>query len=392
MHKIMIISTTGLPNNAPSLRLFNYTYLLKDTMKILYYCNVNIDNSITTVSNLNNFNDYTCLYKNYQYVFISKNFKYRMVNILELFTGYYFKKKIKKYIELENPDYILLYNPLCHILKYIYKLCKQKKITLIIDCTEWYEYYKNDHFISKFYAKSVDKRIRKFDLKVDGIIVISSYLEDYYDRINVNKFKLPPITKSVVKKNSLKINKKICTYAGSPAKKDIIEPMIDAFIDFNLKKINIELHFIGLTEKDLKSQRYIHLSKFGIYFHGKKSHDEVIKLLNNTTFSFLFREKKRYALAGHSTKMAECLSNGVPIIFNNVGGEEKILEEKKCGWMIEKVNKKNIIDILHVINKLSDKEILNYKYNCINTANKIYAYQNYSQDFINFLTEIKSKH
>ena len=76
---------------------------------------------------------------------------------------------------------VILYNPTSRMANRVRQLCKKRKISVVVDVTEWYE-VSHQKKAEKVVAVSVDKRIRKIDKKMDGIISISPYLTNYYEK------------------------------------------------------------------------------------------------------------------------------------------------------------------------------------------------------------------
>lgn len=86
----------------------------------------------------------------------------------------------KKIIEQDKFDSIICYNFPSIPLYKLYKLAKRNKIEILGDVTEWYS-PKGRGILNKI-IKGIDTsiRMRYIHKKLDGLIVISKFLEDYY--------------------------------------------------------------------------------------------------------------------------------------------------------------------------------------------------------------------
>ena len=76
----------------------------------------------------------------------------------------------------------------------------------------------------------------------------------------------------------------------------------------NKEKIRISFDVIGPSENEIVHCVNVNdLDKFGIFVHGRKSHEDVLKIVKETDSSVLLRQNKRYAKAGVSTKFCEAM-------------------------------------------------------------------------------------
>lgn len=370
METIFYVSRSGLPITAPGIRIANLSNLIdKNLYKIHYFCiceEKKEELELADKSYHDKYGNLTLIYQNNTYTYI--NLRNTVIeNYVELFTSSRQFRELLKYIKEINPKIIILYNPTFSLENKLYRKAKQMDIRIFVDVTEWYEYRRNDTFNKRFIAKSVDKRIKKLDQDMDGIIAISQYLVDFYTKKKANVIYIPPIMLECPNVN-VHINEiKECIYAGSPKQKDNIYNVISAVLKLNKNKINIKLKLIGITYEELMSYYRCekeYLSTSGILCYGRLMHKDVIEILKNADFSFLFREPKRYAKAGFSTKLSECISLGIPILCNRVGGAECIIESYNCGWVIDNYEQTSIFNELTKIISYPSKKMEFYRKNC----------------------------
>ena len=284
---------------------------------------------------------------------------------------------------------ILYHHPAIPVLK-IQKYCKKNNIMLVTDTTEWYSLYQlraNKHAvftIADFYL-----RMLYVNRKVGNLIVISSYLRDYYQSnkarviqipiLNINKeYKLPERTWDCLR---------IC-YCGSPAKKDLLEPIVNTVQKTNENGNRVELHIVGVSEIDYcNSHPGVH--NFGDYirFYGRVEHSKAIEILRQCDFSTIIRRDERYAKAGFPTKMVEALSNGVGVIATPCGDIPHYVKNDNNGYLISfKSVELELERLLLYISSLSNVEICRIKKNALITAERCFSPQSYSDRIAGFFS------
>ncbi len=305
---------------------------------------------------------------------------------------------IKKIPDL-SPTHIIAYNFPAIGLGRLITHCRQNKIKIIGDCTEWYQPTGN---LAQKILKSADVylRMRHFHLRLDGLIVISKYLNDFYDSKVKNVINIPPLVDLKQKKwptdfKDSKTDRIEVIYAGSPGagNKDRIDWLI-----MNLSKllqttaINIVISIVGITkEQYLKTFKIKsglqHLDSF-VTFYGRLEHEEVLKKINQAHFCFFLREPTRSNNAGFPTKFAEAISCGTPVLTNSTSNLFEFIAEKKTGFNIEISSFETFADsIMHAFS-LTTEEIKNMKNFCMHS--KMFHFEEYTNDFDSFFNKISN--
>lgn len=220
--------------------------------------------------------------------------------------------------------------------------CKKKRIKLYADCTEWYGML-GDNLIKRC-IKGCDSYIRMniVQPKLDGIITISRYLENYYNG-KVPTIYIPPLTditdlKWKNEKNGTNNNEVQIIYAGRPGKhKDKINRIIDAVATLNNDKV--KLLIVGITREQFLQfypdyLEIIDSMNKNIDFKGVVKHEVAIQLLKQSNYSIFYRDITRVTMAGFPTKFAEAMTCGVPILTNRTSDLEEYLIEGINGFWI----------------------------------------------------------
>jgi hypothetical protein len=185
--------------------------------------------------------------------FIYQGFEYLSTNeisdtkrsILTKIKGLWLRgsKSMKLINNMDNVDIIIGYNTPFIFTKRVLRYCKKKGIKYTSDITEWYSHrdFWGGKFTPLFWMNELNMRF--LQKRVKNKIVISSFLNNYYEQSN--NIILPPLVDLSEQKwlvdNSFSIEA-INThkglriiYAGSPANKDLLGQILEAFF-FNPRR------------------------------------------------------------------------------------------------------------------------------------------------------------
>jgi len=252
---------------------------------------------------------------------------------------------VKRIVEDEynsNLDFIVVYNyPSTALLKLIY-YCKKKNIKLVADVTEWYQPKGNIIFRI---IKGLDSflRMRILHKKMDGIIAISKYLFEYYEKSN--RIQLPPlIDKKSAKWEGIKLSKcniRKIVYVGSPGNglKDRLDRVL-----LSLSRIKDDINEFDFSIVGISKEEY--LNNFGVnsipnnlltnvIFEGRKSHNEAIEIIKAADYSIFLRDNNLVNLAGFPTKFVESITCNTPVLTNSVSNIKDFLKNGELGYLID---------------------------------------------------------
>lgn len=292
-------------------------------------------------------------------------------------------------IELNNIGIVIAYNYPALSLYKLYRYCKKNGIKLMSDCTEWYAAEGNVFFRI---IKGLDSsfRMRVIHPKLDGIIVISRYLYNYYLRKNKNIILVPPLVDlgELKWKQINEKDKSVCSfiYAGSPdgKTKDHLGKIISALIGVK-KEFNFSILGITVEEyNEIWKETPIPFSlKENIKFHGRVSNKEVIKRLKESDFSIFIREENLVTKAGFPTKFVEAISAGTPVLSNKCSNIEDYLIEGFNGFFLDISEVSFLVNSLNLVLDCSRNKIDEMKLNCVK-YNK-FNYLEYKNEFMGLL-------
>jgi glycosyltransferase involved in cell wall biosynthesis len=305
-------------------------------------------------------------------------------------------KFVKEAIEVDldfKPDIIIVYNyPAISLLK-LTKYCKNNKIKLVADITEWY--FPTGSLFFKI-IKGLDSyfRMNYFHKKVDGLIVISKYLEDFYNGVNL--IRLPPlVNKKSEKWNSIVSSKpdfRKLIYVGSIShgQKDRLDIIINSLNRIKERTEKFEFIIIGVTKSEYI--KYFGLESLPesmdefVSFLGRKTHKEVIKYIKESDYSIFLRSENLLNTAGFPTKFVESLACGTPVITNYSSDLDEYLQNGEIGFSLS-ISKEEELDegLFNALNKTKE-ELLKMK-NKSSDFNDFH-YEVYVEELVSFLSKV----
>ncbi len=322
---------------------------------------------------------------------------YRIKYPITLSEWLHYLVSIKSIIDLEKikPSILIAYNYPAFALMRLRKYCTKKNISLMADCTEWYEAKGN--LIYKA-IKGLDVYIRMHFLhpKMDGLIVISEYLLNFYRTKIENLILLPPLVdlsmnKWQMKDNLINENKIVLVYAGSPGggQKDRIDKIIGILSKIK-KTSTIQFIFcvVGITKNEYLEQfkNEILLENIDEYviFEGRLSHIDTLTKIHNADYQIFIRDNNLTNMAGFPTKYVESISCGTPVLTNPSSNIKDYFSPGKTGFLLDTSSnihfENDLLEALKV-NKETIKEMKSY---C--KLSNMFDYNNYLslfEDFIN---------
>ncbi|WP_195269677.1 glycosyltransferase [Eubacterium sp. 1001713B170207_170306_E7] len=340
-HKILYVIRCGLPENAAGLRVYRMARLLqKSGCRVDFLCALPTDtqNAGSVVCAADG--ERTARHQGFQY-FVPKDGSGRLANMLELVRAGRLFKRVRARCEQEGYHTVILYNDPGALTVRLGKYCRKNGIRLIGDVTEWYERRKTGKMGERLMPFLVNRRIQKLDSRyLDGVIAVSHFFYEYYRRRGMKVVFVPPLMEGnrgpfVLKYDYYPYPVVNLVYAGAPGEKDLLSPLAGAVARLNRHGIRLRLDIAGVSEMELENiWKPVDYKKYGIFAHGRLPHREALRLVRRGDFCVLLRQARRYARAGFSTKMAECMSSGTAMICNEVAGPEQLFENGKEGFVI----------------------------------------------------------
>lgn len=382
---ILYIGPIGVKGTALAVHSRNIAAILKT-------CNYNVNFICDYVENENNKYDTSDCYNYFYTKYYIKIPKIGAVeSLIEILLGIKLFCLFKKKAQELNPNFVIFYG--YYGQKKIINYCKKNNIKIVVDRTDWFEASDKNKYLDKFFTRFIaDKSMRKYDFLTDGIISISEYFYYYYRNKGQKTIWLPPVF-SIEERNEFSKSENSVlnlVYAGTLGKKDTVSPVVNCLIKFfNSEKIQIKLNLVGISQEQLSADfGERDWEKLGIYAHGRVTNKKSREIVSKSDFSLLLRQNKRYAKAGFSTKFAESMSLGVPVICTKVGGADTIITDMIDGVHLTDNEAETIQAKINQLLQMSNEEIINIKRNAYNTALEKFSKDNYTDKLYNFINSL----
>lgn len=370
--KILYIGTFELPDkNAAALRVLGNAKAFRESGNEVIFAGVSQegceDNIIKTKYETQGFQTY---------------YRRRPDTLKEWF---FFIDEIKQYIQLieyiKDIDIVIFYNFFSTAMLRINKYCKKRGILCVADITEWYSAKSRKFPVNVI--KGIDNEIRMKIIQkhLDGLIVISKYLYEYYKDCK-NVIQIPPLVDIDDEKwsgSGKKVRKELLlAYVGVPAKKDKFDVLIKALIQTKRK---VRLDVVGVTYEEFISMcpqyQGVNLEEYQIFFHGKLPHRQALEFVKDANYNVFFREVNRVSMAGFPTKFVESISSGTPVITNKTSNLEDYIDNEN-GILIEEVTEETVRETV---------ENLPYT---MSVMRDTFSYKKYTEVFFHWLKHIES--
>lgn len=402
MEKIIYIGNFSFPlGNAAGKRVYGNGKLLRDIGYEVIY--VGLDANISRSSKLIETRSIYDGFEFYNFPYPSSycswlNYHKRFEEFKSFIFDRFILKEIKMIIYYGSPSISLFISKLI-------RFSKANRIILISDCVDWLSYKTNNLLFDL--VKWFDNYYQKAYLnkRVNGLIVISKYLQNYYARYGLISIIIPPLS-TLDSNNSVTIPDTLKTkeivYAGLPFRKNIqvrnlknlkdrIDKMIILLYHSNKMGANFTLNLYGFTKEELLSAIPIlkpYVDELGdcIKFYGQKSNLLVTEKIAQSDFVMLIRDVNRSTSAGFPTKISESIVCGTPVITNRTSDIDSYIIENKNGFFIEnEINDSSIRTIVEILNldiRVIKREIGNYN---------PFSYSRYYLKVQNFINDLYRK-
>ena len=239
---------------------------------------------------------------------------------------------------------IVLYNSPYTIITRAAKLTKSLGIKLVYDYPEWCDVTQGS--LPKLIIKRLDTQlIRKLmPKKVDGLIVISSFMQNHYKDFAKPIVKLTPmvdvkdpIWHAEPYKSSHPIS--FCFAGTIDAEKDYLHMIVKAFLGVTNSSVGLDI--IGVAQEDFRAMYPEILPEKApenITFFGRLSHTETISHVLGTDYYIFVRPKDLRNTAGFPTKFTEAATVGAPIITTDVSDVKEFIGKSVKGYIIPELS------------------------------------------------------
>jgi glycosyltransferase involved in cell wall biosynthesis len=227
----------------------------------------------------------------------------------------------------DSIDAVILYNGHSGYHGRLYEVVKERGIPLVVDRTEWYDPGSCVGGRFGLFRWDVEATLRHWAPKADGVIAISSYLENYFRSRGCAVLRVPPLVDlqeakwpAQEKKQESGAELKLA-FAGHAGKKDYLVNAVRGLGLIGDAAKSVRFVLMGPTRDELAANlgadaTLLEKFKDRMEFVGRLPHSQALDRVAQCNFSILLRPDARYAQAGFPTKFVESMACGVPVLGN----------------------------------------------------------------------------
>lgn len=309
-------------------------------------------------------------------------------------------KKTVQWIESlsPQPDAILVYGTPFGYLRRLLPLAKKMRVPLLLDVVEWYD---PSHLPGGKYGPvslAFEYSMRYLATKADGALVISRYLESYFNAKHIPTLRVPPLFSSMDCRpkqfRELDGWLHLC-YAGTPGKKDKLEVILHAVTSLSIINKGIELHLVGVDNKELVTLMDDYGlkipsvdAKIKITTHGRVDNLIAKSIVASCDFTVLLRDQARYSLAGFPSKVAESLILGTPVISNLSSNLDEVFVNGKNSILLEYPNTTSLVDAINEAINIDSNDLSIMKVSSRVVGVRLFDLKNYAKSLNDFIKQL----
>lgn len=280
-------------------------------------------------------------------------------------------------------DILWLYTAELPLIRGVRRYAAARGLTLGACVVEWYTAYPSESITEKWKYHRYKKVYKKEFTKIQNLLPISSWLNDYYSKFNVHTMVLPMMTEVKPLKRTFKPSEKLqFIYPGGKSNKDDIAMLLAALSETG-KNYKYEIHLTGINQdrevflsqypKEVQQEMRKHL-----LLHGWLSYDELENLYYEMDFLVLLRQKSETTLANFPSKIPETMGYGIIPIVNNIGDYGTLLYKAfNKELLLEQYSEVECIKCLQKVFRMQPKDITQLKNNVYQIASDKFDYHNF---------------
>ncbi len=251
-------------------------------------------------------------------------------------------RKFEQFVQRERLDAVILYGSMGFPYRNIVRICRERGITCLVQLDEDHKF--RPRFLTQPHFWDQELYRPRLMRKIDGIIGISRFWEEYASERGLPSLRVPAIGDVEPTAESLAERKPhdgfILTFLGLIAPRDMPATMLGGIRLAAQRGLDIRVVFVGRVEKLGTGRNVIRevqddpILKDRVTFTGFVSYEEVRQRLAETDALVLIRPDTREVDACFPTRLPEYLLTGNPVILSTAGDMPLYFEHRKNAWLM----------------------------------------------------------
>ncbi|MGB6006480.1 glycosyltransferase [Castellaniella sp.] len=236
------------------------------------------------------------------------------------------------------PKYVILYGGNIQFAWRLLDWCHKRDVKLIGDVVEWYD---PRHMVGGVLGPiNIGDKLafHRVYPRFDGIIAISSLLENHFLAKGCKVIRVPPtidISKFKIEKPLKRDSGQIeLVYTGTPGKKDLLSSIMAGVLQANARcheNNKFVLNVLGPSAEQVRGMLDTEQLPSCIRALGRVPQVDVAQHVQRADFSVLLRPPSRSSKAGFPTKFVESFANGTPVVCNLTSDIGEYLQDGQNG-------------------------------------------------------------
>lgn len=300
-------------------------------------------------------------------------------------------KPLKEVLALQyNVAAVIVYNHPSISTYKIKQFCHLKGIKVYADCTEWFD---PEGLSVHNLIKKMDTwyRMRHVNIKLDGVIAISSFLQRFYEEKGVKTICVPPLIDLSQEKWQIKESDQYgehegvrLAYVGNPGAgtKDKLAMIIKAlaFIHQTHPEVLFSLNIIGMNQEQFNDVFKTDITGCDfVSFLGRRPNVEALSHIKQSDYTIFLRENNLICTAGFPTKFSESIACGTPVLTNPSSDLERYIKNGKNGFAMDITTDDSLAESLYKALTVDKSQINNMKQFC--REERTFDYHSFVSEF-----------
>lgn len=227
--------------------------------------------------------------------------------------------------------------------------------------------------------------------KFKNIIFISEYNKKIFrskENLNYSQIIYNPVNSSFFKTDISKRDISSIIYVGKISYRKNLKLILQALKKLKENNIKYKLNIVGGFDDDRYMNEILAYNKKelleeDVLFYGWLNQDELLKLYNQSSIFILPSLQETLPVS-----IEEAMAAGAVVVSSDVGGVSEMFEDKKSGFLFEKGNVEQLIEILESLYNNKDR-IIKISKEARNEALKKYEPNAIAKEIIKFYSCIK---